>query len=114
MSQKPQSPPPAIFEETEKLNNSGSKFLKLEAGQTVILKFDPYKARVVDRNFKDKVSKGIEYTVTDINTGDEKAFTLSPQWAKLLNALLKEGFLIIKVTRRGSGLDTSYEFVPTR
>jgi hypothetical protein len=103
---------PSIFEETEALTSSGSKFLRLEPGQTVTLKFDPYKARVVDRTFKDKTSKAIEYPVTDINNGQDKLFTLSPQWAKQLNTLLKEGFNTIRVGRKGSGLDTSYSFVP--
>ena len=105
---------PAIFEEVEALSSSGSKFLKLNPDQTATLKFDPYKARVVDRTFpnNNRSSKGIEYEVIDTNTGREKLFTVSPQWAKQLNGLLREGFTTIRVTRKGSGLDTSYLFVP--
>lgn len=60
------------------------------------------------------MSKGFEYDVVDVNNpSQEKSITFSMSWALNLNAVLKESFRIIKVTRTGEKLDTSYNFIPT-
>ncbi len=86
--------------------------MKLQPGQTAVLKFDVSKIRLVDRELNGKKSKAAEYAVISVNDGQEKLLTLSLSWALNLNELLKAGYTNIKVSRRGSGLDTSYNFVP--
>lgn len=101
-----------IFEQIEQAAQAQSKFLKLQPGQTVVLKFDANRIRLVDRQIQDKKTKAVEYVVVNVNDGQEKVLTLSLSWALNLNELLKAGYTTIKVSRRGSGLDTSYNFVP--
>ena len=99
------------FAEVEALAASQSKFLKIQPGQTMLLKFDKTKFKPVEREINGRKSKAVEYTVI-ASDNREKLLTLSLQWALALNALLKAGYTNIKTSRRGSGLDTQYTFVP--
>ena len=101
-----------IFEQIEQAAQAQSRFLKIQPGQTVVLKFDANKIQLVDRQIEDRKSKAVQYTVINVNDGQEKILTLSLSWALNLNELLKAGYTNIKVSRRGGGLDTSYNFVP--
>ena len=100
------------LDEVKEVAEENSKFIKMKSGQTMILQFDPNKIYEIDREYEGKKSKAIEYDVVDINSGQEKTITFSLSWALNLNAVLKEGFRIIKVTRTGEKLETSYNFVP--
>jgi hypothetical protein len=106
------STPNQIFDQIEKAAQAQSKFLKIQPGQTTILKFDANKIQLVNRQIEDRKSKAVQYAVMNVNDGQEKILTLSLSWALNLNELLKAGYSTIKVSRRGSGLDTSYNFVP--
>lgn len=86
--------------------------MKIQPGQTVVVKFDPDKIQLVDRVIENKKSKAVQYTVVNVNDGQEKILSLSLSWALNVNELLKAGYRNIKVSRRGSGLDTSYNFIP--
>lgn len=99
------------FAEVEALAASQSKFLKIQPGQTTLLRFDKAKFKPVEREINGRKSKAVEYTITTPDNR-EKILTLSLQWALALNALLREGYTNIKVSRRGAGLDTNYTFVP--
>jgi hypothetical protein len=66
----------------------------------------------VDREIENRKSRAVQYTVINVNDGQEKILSLSLSWALNLNELLKAGYTTVKVSRRGSGLDTSYNFVP--
>ena len=101
-----------IFAEIEQAAQKSSKFLKIQPGQTVVLKFDANKLVLKDREIEGRKSKAVEYIVINPNDGQEKVLSLSLSWALNLNELLKGGYTTIKVSRRGSGLDTSYNFVP--
>lgn len=109
---KTTSTPNQIFEQIEQAAQAQSRFLKIQPGQTVVLKFDANKIQLVDRQIEDRKSKAVQYTVINVNDGQEKILTLSLSWALNLNELLKAGYTSIKVSRRGGGLDTSYNFVP--
>ena len=100
------------FAEIEALAASQSKFIRVQPGQTMLLRFDKTKFKPVEREINGRKSKAVEYTVI-ASDNREKLLTLSLQWALALNALLKEGYTNIKASRRGSGLDTPYTFVPT-
>lgn len=106
------SNPNPIFDQIEQAAQAQSRFLKIQPGQTVVLKFDANKLQLVDRQIEDRKSKAVQYTVVNVNDGQEKLLTLSLSWALNLNELLKANYTTIKVSRRGSGLDTSYNFVP--
>jgi hypothetical protein len=99
------------FAEVEALAASQSKFLRIQPGQTMLLRFDKAKFKLVEREINGRKSKAVEYTVIT-HENREKLLTLSLQWALALNALLKAGYTNIKVSRRGGGLDTNYTFVP--
>lgn len=101
-----------IFDQIEDAAKNQSRFVKIPPGQAVVLKFDINKITIKDREIQGRKSKAAEYTVINVNDGQEKILTLSLSWALNLNELLKAGYLAIKITRKGSGLDTSYSFVP--
>lgn len=107
------NPNPNMFEQIEKEAQNQSRFLKIQPGQSLVLKFDANKIQLVDRQIEDRKSKAAQYTDVNVNDGQEKLLTLSLSWALNLNELLKAGYSTIKVTRRGGGLDTSYNFVPS-
>ncbi len=86
--------------------------MKIQPGQVVVLKFDANKLQLVDREIENRKSKAVQYVVVSVNDGQEKILSLSLSWALNLNELLKAGYTTAKVSRRGSGLDTSYNFVP--
>ena len=102
--------PNSVFEQIEKEAQNQSRYLKIQPGQSLVLKFDANKIQLVDRQIEDRKSKAAQYTV--ICEGQEKIITFSLSWALNLNELLKAGYTTIKVSRRGSGLDTSYNFIP--
>ena len=106
------STPNQIFEQIEQAAQAQSKYLKIQPGQTMVLKFDANKIQLVDREIENRKSKAVQYTVLNVNDGQEKILSLSLSWALNLNELLKAGYTNIKVNRRGSGLDTSHNFVP--
>lgn len=106
------SNPNPVIEQIEKEAQNQSRFLKIQPGQGLVLKFDANKVELKDREIEGRKSKAAQYTVINPNDGQEKILTLSLSWALNLNELLKAGYTTIKVSRRGSGLDTSYNFIP--
>lgn len=102
----------AVFQQIEQAAQAQSKYMKIQPGQTVVLKFDANKLQLVDREIENRKSKAVQYVVISVNDGQEKILSLSLSWALNLNELLQAGYTTIKVSRRGSGLDTSYNFVP--
>lgn len=83
-----------------------SKFIKLESGETTVLKFNPEKIKHVEGKFGLRIS----YTVIDPNYSDkgDKKFEASKLTSKKIDSLLSQGKTLLKITRAGSGKDTSY------
>ena len=106
------NPNPNVFEQIETAAQQQSRFLKIQPGQSIVLRFDANKIELKDREIEGRKSKAAQYTVINPNDGQEKILTLSLSWALNLNELLRAGYTTIKVSRRGSGLDTSYNFIP--
>lgn len=103
----------SIYDQVDEAQKQASKYFKIESGKTAVLKFDEKKISIVDAEFNGEKKKRVRYTVSEANKPfDEKSFELSVTHATQLNALLKKGFMIVEITRRGSGLDTEYTFVP--
>ena len=100
-----------IFEQIEQAAENQTKFIKIQAGQAMTLTFDANKVRLIDSEYEGKKSKRVEYDVIN-EGGNPKTITFSLSWALNLNELLKAGTTKIKVIRKGSGLSTSYMFVP--
>ena len=100
-----------IFEQIEQAEESQNRFIKVKEGTPIVLTFDANKIRIVESDYQGKKSKRVEYDV--INTGgNQKTITFSLSWAMNLNELLKRGHTKIEVVRKGSGMDTTYNFIP--
>ena len=110
---------------SEKSARSNFRLTDIKPGETKIWQFDPKRIRKVPKEFKQKDEKTgqetvvtqerVEYDILDINNPAEgwlkKDFAF--KWASLINAQLREGFRILKVTRTGtSKQDTSYTVAP--
>ena len=100
-----------IFEQIEQAAENQTKFIKIQAGQAMTLTFDANKVRLIDSEYEGKKSKRVEYDVINAG-GNQKTITFSLSWAMNLNELLKRGHTKIEVVRKGSGMDTTYNFTP--
>jgi hypothetical protein len=94
------------LESNKELWKSESKYIKLEADETVILQFDPEKIKHVEGQYGPR----IQYTVINPNYSDkgEKKFETGKLTSKLIDAQLLQGKNTLKITRIGEGKETSY------
>jgi hypothetical protein len=78
----------------------------LEPGETTVLKFIPEQIKHVEGKFGLRIS----YTVIDPNYSDkgEKKFEASKLTSRMIDSILSQGKNLLKITRVGSGKDTSY------
>lgn len=98
-----------MFEQIEIESQKQSGYLKLQDGQVRTLKFNPNKVALVDNEFDGKVTKRVEYKVTDPNTDEgEKTLSMAISNARRINRLLQRGKNMLEIERIGSGLDTIY------
>jgi hypothetical protein len=83
-----------------------SKYIKLEPDETIVLMFNAEKIKHVETKFGPRIS----YTVIDPNYSDkgDKKFEASKLTSKMIDTLLSQGINFQKITRVGSGKDTSY------
>jgi hypothetical protein len=83
-----------------------SKYIKLEGDETTVLLFDPEKIKHVETKFGPRIS----YSVIDPNYSDkgEKRFEAGKLTSKKIDSYLSQGKNLLKITREGSGRDTSY------
>ena len=83
-----------------------SKYIKLEPDDSIILQFNAEKIKQVEGKFGPRIS----YTVIDPNYSDkgDKKFEAGKLTSKKIDTLLRQGKTLLKVTRIGSGKDTSY------
>ena len=83
-----------------------SEYIKLEDKETRILQFDAEKIEPVRTQFGPRIS----YSVIDPNYSDKglKKFEASKTTSKKIDALLRQGKTLLKITRKGAGEDTSY------
>jgi hypothetical protein len=65
----------------------------------------------VQRDINGKKRWGVEYIVVTPE-GHEKTITFSLAWVRTIQELLRAGHTNIRVSRRGSRLDTNYTFMP--
>jgi hypothetical protein len=94
------------LESNTELWKAESKYIKLELDETIVLQFDPEKMKHVEGKFGPRIS----YSVIDPNYSDkgEKKFEAGKLTSKKVDSLLSQGKTLLKITRVGSGKDTSY------
>lgn len=106
-----------LAEEIRKLQReTTSEFLKIEDGQTVVVKLDlnedgSVKGQIFDRKYKDKVSKAVKFPITEVNTGQRKMLGLALTWAlNLIEIAERKKMNVVEITRHGKDTSTSYNF----
>lgn len=94
-----------------------NRFLVLGDGQEVIRVFDPEEIEINEIDYDgngEKVQK-FDYTATDPNTGETEVFRASLKTSGDIDALLMEGYRLLKVRREGLGkYDTRYHITPVK
>ena len=86
--------------------------MKLDDGETRILKFDTTKRanREPSEVFKDRIN--YIYTVTEPSIGsDTKTWSVSPTVADQIHVELVKGYTTLKITRNGLEKSTRYDIV---
>jgi hypothetical protein len=94
----------------------GNRLLILRDGDEIVRIFDPGQIdlKEVDYGDGEKVQK-FDYTVTDPDTGEIEIFRVGIKTSGDIDALLIEGYLLLKVRREGSGKsDTRYYITPVK
>ena len=83
-----------------------SKYIRLEPGETTVLKFDPEKIKHVEGQYGPR----IQYSVIDPNYSDkgEKKFETGKLTSKQIDSLLRQGKTLLKITRQNEGKETTY------
>jgi hypothetical protein len=86
-----------------------SEFVKLEDGETRVLRFNPERIKRVEGQYGPR----IQYVVIDPNYPDkEKKFEQGKTTSKEIDKYLAQGYLLLKVQRIGAGKDTKYIVQP--
>jgi hypothetical protein len=97
------------LEQNSELWKEQSEYVKLDDGETRILRFNPEKIKHVEGQYGTR----IQYTVIDPNYPDkEKKFEQGKTTSKEIDKYLKQGHLVLKVQRIGGGKDTKYIVQP--
>jgi hypothetical protein len=78
----------------------------LDPDESIVLLFNPEKIKHVEGKFGPRIS----YSVIDPNYSDkgEKKFEAGKLTSKKIDSYLSQGKNLLKITREGSGRDTSY------
>jgi hypothetical protein len=93
------------LEQNAELWRETSEFVRLDDGETRVLKFDPEQIKIVEGQFGPR----IRYMVIDPNYPDkEKKFEAGKLSSKEIDKYLKQGHSMLKIQRIGSGKDTKY------
>jgi hypothetical protein len=94
------------------LRNTDSKFLSFQPGEKKVLLFDAEKIEPVEPVFDGKKIQKFQYTVKDLNTDQEKVWSVSKTMSEQLDAFLNVGRTLLEIQRVGSGRDTRYHILP--
>jgi len=98
-----------IFEQIEQESKKQSNYLKLNDGEIRTLQFDSNKIHLVDNEFDGKITRRVEYEVTDRDTNEgEKILSMALLNARQINGFLLRGKTLLEIQRIGSGRMTRY------
>jgi hypothetical protein len=98
-----------MFQQVELECNKQSAYLKIQDGETKTIQFDPNKFQIVDNEFDGKVTRRVEYKVTDHDSDQgEKTLSMALLNARQINEFLKKGRTLLEIHRIGSGRRTRY------
>jgi hypothetical protein len=97
---------------TSKVN----RFLYLDDGEEAIRRFDAeqIEPQEIDYTGNGEKTQRFDYTVTDSNTGEIGIFRASITVSGDIDALLAEGYSLLKIRRKGTGFDTRYHITPVK
>lgn len=102
----------AVIQRNIEARQQSSKFVKLQPGEKKVLQFVPEKTEQVQAEFNGKKSLHFRYTVMEEGSDQEKYFEVSKRASEDIDNCLIEGYIRLKITRSGSGVDTRYLPVP--
>jgi hypothetical protein len=93
-----------------------NRLLILNDGEEVIRIFDPeqIELREIDYECNGEKVRKFDYTVTDPNTAEIQTFRASTKTSGDIDALLAEGYRLLKLRREGSGKNTRYYITPVK
>ncbi len=92
------------------------RYLYLDDGQEAIRRFDAeqIEPQEIDYGGNGEKTQRFDYTVTDPNTGEDEVFRASITASGDIDALLAEGYSLLKIRRKGLGFDTKYHITPVK
>jgi hypothetical protein len=90
--------------------------LTLNDGEDAIRIFDPEQIDITEIDYEGKGKKvqKFDYTVRDPKTGEIQIFRVSNRTSGDIDALLMEGYRLLKVRREGTGKNTRYYVTPVK
>lgn len=100
--------------EERRAEENKNKYVKLEDGQTIVLKFEVEKD-APRKEFANKfggTSKKTFYPVIDPNTGEDKVFSANDQTAEVIDTFLNKRHIMLEIKRKGVKTDTQYIVTP--
>ena len=105
---------------TQSRTPKAKRYLYLDDSQEAIRRFDPeqIEPQEIDYGGTGEKTQRFDYTVTDPNTDpkiDEvETFRASITASGDIDALLAEGYSLLKLRRKGTGFDTKYQITPVK
>ena len=92
------------------------RYLYLDDGQEAIRRFDAeqIEPQEIDYGGNGEKTQRFDYTVTDPNTDEVEIFRASITASGDIDALLLEGYSLLKLRRKGTGFDTKYHITPVK
>lgn len=102
-------------EETRrKLTKEGSKYIKMDDKEELMLMFDAERIEEVTKDFGNGPKTQWQYAVVDQDDGQERIYTASRTASESIDAILTQygRQVLIKVKRIGEGKKTVYDFTP--
>jgi hypothetical protein len=104
----------ANLKRNEESRNQQTKYVKLQAGEKMVLRFDAEKIEPVEMEFDGEKTTRYQYAVTDPSDPfqTERYITFSKRFSAQVDTLLREVHSTLKVHRIGAGMNTQYMFTP--
>jgi hypothetical protein len=97
--------------DTKKLiRREDSIFLSIEPEEQLTLEFNPELIEIKEYEFDGKRKRRVVYTVIDKSSMQRKYWIVSQKTSARVDAYLRQAQFVLKVTRKGIGIETTYDF----